>query len=208
MPDAPELNLDNILSRETHPKLSQLDSDFYERASQLIQELEAEKRRVEPDSKYERDITDQLNVAKGQVRDIIQIRMHKIVGMARAQSVKRDKSDPPAMPREEIVFYTALLSLMTAWRQDCHNRFAKSWVKKEKGVLPEKKNPEKPNIPPENKKDIKINYILVRLLRIVPTFVGMDRRNYTLAKEDVVMVPAVNARALITRKAAVQIVLK
>ncbi len=210
MPDAPELNLDSILSREKQPKLSQLDPDFYERASQLIKELEDEKRRAEPDSKKDEDITEQLEVAIEQISDIIQVRMRKIVGIAESQSVKRDKSDAPAMTREEIEFYNALIGLMTAWRQDCHGQFGKRRVKKETGVLHERKEPEKTAIPKssENKKDICKNYIVLRLLKNVPTFVGIDNRNYTLAKEDVVMVPTVNAKALITRTAAVQIGMK
>ena len=208
MPDAPELNLDSILSREERHELSRLDPDFYEKASQLIKELESEKSRAEPDSKKDEDITEQLEVANGQIRDIIQVRMRKIVGIAESQSKIRDKSDTPALTHEEIKFYNALVSLMTAWRQGCHNQFGKGRVKKEIGIAPERKEPGKPGVPKENKKEINKDFIVVRLLRNVPTFVGMDNRNYTLAKEDVVMVPGVNAKALITRKAAVQIVMK
>lgn len=211
MPEAPELNLRSVLTKEKHPGLSRLDPDFYEKVSQLINELEAEKRSAEPDSKHDEDITEQFEGAKGQVRDIILIRMRKIVSMAELQSKTMDKSDAPAMTREENGFYNALLSLMTAWRQDCHNRFAKKRVKKEvkkeTDIAPDLlKEPGKPEVPKENKTDITKNYIVVRLLKNVQTFVGMDNRNYTLAKEDVVTVPAVNGRALIKRKVAVQIV--
>lgn len=208
MPDASELNLDSILSKEKQPKLSQLDPDFFEKASRHIKELESEKSGAEPDSKKDEDITEQLEVVIGQVRDIIQVRMRKIIGIAESQSKKRDKSDTPAMTHEEIKFYNALVSLMTAWRQDCHDQFGKRRVKKEIGVLHERKEPEKPEVPKEKKKDISKDFIVLRLLKNVPTFVGMDNRNYTLAKEDVVMVPTVNAKALIIRKAAVQIVMK
>ncbi len=208
MLDAPELNLDSILSREKQPKLSQLDPDFFEKASRQIGELESEKSGAEPDSKKDEDITEQLEVVIGQVRDIIQVRMRKIVGIAEEQSKKRDKSDTPAMTREERGFYNALVSLMTSWRQDCHDRFGKRRIKKETCIAPERKEPEKPDVPKENKKDISKDFIVLRLLRNVPTFVGMDERHYTLAKEDVAMVPTVNAKALITRKAAVQIVMK
>lgn len=206
MPD--ELDLDGILSREKQPKLSQLDPDFFETVSGQIKELESEKSRAEPDSKQDEDITEQLEVVIGQVRDIIQVRMRKIIGIAESQSKKRDKSDTPAMTHEEIKFYNALVSLMTAWRQDCHNQFGKRRVKKETVISSERKEPEKPEVPKGKKKDISKDFIVLRLLRNMPTFVGMDERNYTLAKEDVVMVPTVNAKALIMRKAAVQIVMK
>lgn len=60
-------------------------------------------------------------------------------------------------------------------------------------------------IPMEDKKDISKEYIVVRLLKDIPTFVGVDGRNYTLAKEDVAVLSAVNAKALINRKAAIHI---
>ncbi|KPQ45006.1 MAG: hypothetical protein MPEBLZ_00391, partial [Candidatus Methanoperedens nitroreducens] len=58
------------------------------------------------------------------------------------------------------------------------------------------------------KKDISKEYIVVRLLKDIPTFVGVDGRNYTLAKEDVAVLSTVNAKALINRKAAIQIMVK
>ncbi|MBU4340096.1 MAG: hypothetical protein KKD46_04160, partial [Euryarchaeota archaeon] len=61
---------------------------------------------------------------------------------------------------------------------------------------------------PEGKKDISKEYIVVRLLKDIPTFVGADGRNYTMAKEDVAVLSAVNAKALINRNAAIQISVK
>lgn len=209
MPDASELNLDSILSREKQTKLSQLDPDFFETVLRQIGELESEKSGAEPDSKKDEDITEQLEVVIGQVRDIMHVRMYKIIRIASSQSVKRDKSDPPAMTHVEVKFYNALLSLMTAWRQDrLEQVLGKRQNKKVTGIATPRKEPEKPEDPKENKKDVSKDFIVLRLLRNVPTFVGMDERNYTLAKEDVVMVPSVNAKALIMRKAAVQIVMK
>ncbi|VVB53992.1 Uncharacterised protein [uncultured archaeon] len=73
-----------------------------------------------------------------------------------------------------------------------------------------KQSPEKNDISKElpDKKDISKEYIVVRLLKDIPTFVGVDGRNYTLAKEDVAVLSTVNAKALINRKAAIQIMVK
>lgn len=73
-----------------------------------------------------------------------------------------------------------------------------------------KQPPEKNDISKElpDKKDISKEYIVVRLLKDIPTFVGVDGRNYTLAKEDVAVLSTVNAKALINRKAAIQIMVK
>jgi DNA replication factor GINS len=48
----------------------------------------------------------------------------------------------------------------------------------------------------------------VRLLKDIPTFVGFDGCNYSLAKEDLAVLPTVNAKALIGKNAAVQIQVK
>ncbi|NJD51778.1 MAG: hypothetical protein FIB07_02810 [Candidatus Methanoperedens sp.] len=73
-----------------------------------------------------------------------------------------------------------------------------------------KQPPEKDDTSKElqDKKDISKEYIVVRLLKDIPTFVGVDGRNYTLAKEDVAVLSTVNAKALINRKAAIQIMVK
>jgi DNA replication initiation complex subunit (GINS family) len=55
------------------------------------------------------------------------------------------------------------------------------------------------------KKDLNKEYIVVRLLKNIPKFIGADGRNYRLGAQDVAVLPEVNAKALIKRKVAVQI---
>lgn len=55
-----------------------------------------------------------------------------------------------------------------------------------------------------NKNDFK-DYKIVRIIQNVPTFVGIDMREYTLMKNDVATIHTVNARGLINKKAAVEI---
>lgn len=197
MPDAPELNLDSILGREKQPELSKLDPDFYDKVADKVAGLISE---LEADSIENEDITDQLEVTKRQVMEIIQARTGKIIRIASSQSVKRNKGDAPALTQEERKLYNALLDLCTEWWRDFDRLFRR---------MPKKKpeNQEKPYVPNEEKKKIRdvSGYIMVRLLITVPPFVGFDNRNYTLAKEDVAMVPGVNAKALIARKAAVRV---
>ena len=195
MPDAHELNLDSIIGKEKQPELSRLDPEFYDKVARLISELEAEKKRD-----TDEEITNRLELAKRQVLEIIQERMRKIIRIATVQAVMRDKGDAPALTQEEKKLYNALLDLITGWRRGLDQVFGKRPGKKEK---PEKKEPEK-EIHVRKINNFK-KYIMVRLLTTVPTFVGFDDRNYTLAKEDVAMLPDVNAKALIARKAAVQI---
>lgn len=198
MPDGPELNLDSILGKEKQPGLSQLDPEFYDKVGGFLSELEAEKKRGDTDD----EITNQLEFAKRQVMEIIQERMRKIIRIATTQAVMRDKGDAPALTHEEKKLYNALLDLITGWRRELDQLFKGS---PKKDVSLRQKEPEITEGVKQKKRDIS-GYIMVRLLINVPTFVGFDNRNYTLAKEDVAMVPGVNANALIARKAAVKVV--
>lgn len=209
MPDAPELNLDSILGKEKKPELSQIDPEFYERAAKLLSELEAEKNKAAPESTNYTLLANLLETSKAKVRDILQVRMRKIVNKANSQSVKKEKSpEPLSLTQEEKELYNALLDLLSEWRgKRLDQVFGKRPDKKEVSQKEEKEPEKEEHVPKEKTKNFK-DYIMVRLLTDVPTFVGMDNRNYTLAKEDVAMMPGVNAKALIARKAAVQIVMK
>ncbi len=52
------------------------------------------------------------------------------------------------------------------------------------------------------KNNINEGYVVVQILKDLPTFTGADGRNYTVSAEDVVMLPQLNATGLIKRKAA------
>ena len=55
---------------------------------------------------------------------------------------------------------------------------------------------------PRGKSNINEEFVVVRILEDLPTFKAMDNRNYTLRAEDVVVLPALNAKGLIKRNAA------
>ncbi|MFQ6120348.1 MAG: hypothetical protein ACE5KE_10740 [Methanosarcinales archaeon] len=53
-----------------------------------------------------------------------------------------------------------------------------------------------------------IEYLIVRVLKDIPTFLGVDGRHYTLFKEDVVAIPYINAKVLCKRRVALPIKIK
>ncbi len=147
-------------------------------------------------------------------------------------SKQKEKHNLDSMTREERIFYNRLLEVMTEWRSEVVNNIFKRTHHQPVPVedkLPEILPPEKNDISkespekkedsekeslekkddsskePSDKKDISKEYIVVRLLKDIPTFVGVDGRNYTFAKEDVAVLSTINAKALINRKAAIQI---
>jgi DNA replication factor GINS len=52
------------------------------------------------------------------------------------------------------------------------------------------------------KNNINDKYVVVRILKNLPTFTGSDSRNYTVSAEDVVVLPNLNASGLIKKNAA------
>jgi len=220
MHDKTRINLDNILKveREERKKLVALEADFYGKIADQIRELDDEKRKINDmySTKYSL-LEDELKTVRNAIESIIYKRTTKIINEARynaeislhAPTRPKENRNIDSMTTEERRFYDQLVELMTQWRGEVVNRI----YRKEKPVedIPHiceikdiHENTTK-EIPVEDKKDISKEYIVVRLLKDIPTFVGVDGCNYTLAKEDVAVLSTVNAKALINRKAAIQI---
>ncbi len=210
MPDESSINFNNILRDERKSKLVPLESDFYEKAAEQIRRLEYEKKGIEDtySTKYA-IIEDELKTSRKALENIIERRTKKIITEAslRASSKQKEKQDIDSMTREERDFYNRLLGLMTEYRGEILEKISKrdkQPISSHHEVLEKKQN----DTSSEGKKDISKEYIVVRLLKDIPTFAGADGRHYTLAKEDVAVLPSVNARALIGRNAAIQILVK
>jgi len=229
MPEKSRVNLENILKveREERKKLVPLEHDFYGNIAGQIQDLEDEKRKInDPYNTKHAIIEDEQKTVKNAIESIIYKRTTKIINEARYNaeislhetSKQKEKHNFDSMTREERIFYNRLLEVMTEWRSEVINRIFKREkpacnppaVIPEENKLPEISHLEKKDTGEEHsdKKDISKEYIVVRLLKDIPTFVGVDGRNYTLTKEDVAVLSTVNAKALINRKAAIQIMVK
>ncbi|MBC7085001.1 MAG: hypothetical protein H5T43_01335 [Methanomethylovorans sp.] len=52
------------------------------------------------------------------------------------------------------------------------------------------------------KSNINEEFVVVRILKDIPTFKALDNRNYTLSAEDVVVLPTLNAQGLVKRNVA------
>lgn len=198
MPE-PSLNLRNILRDEKKAKLSLVDKDFYEKARKHIRELEAELERSKLGEVKYQIIEDDLFDANDCFGLIIERRMAKLIKEASLRTSIKNRQEPENMTPEDGGLYNILYKTMSDWRGDRLNPTAQVKVQVPL-VQPQPEPVKKPDV----KRDLK-DYTVVRVLRTIPTFVGMDGRNYTLAKEDVATVPIVNANALVSRGAAVKI---
>jgi DNA replication factor GINS len=214
MPDSSRIKLNDILrdERKTRSKLVPLESGFYETVAAQIRELEEEKRKIDDiySTKYA-ILEDELKTARKAIDNIVERRTAKIINLAslHSSSKPKDQKEIDSMTSGEREFYNKLLELMTEYRSQLMDRI---FIKKEKQAVPLQPQVSRYNEPKETssegKKDINKEYIVVRLLKDIPTFVGADGRNCTLAKEDVAVLSAVNAKALINRNAAIQISVK
>jgi len=201
MPEPSKPDLKNILREEQKEKLSPIDKDFYENVRKHIQELGIELKSMDPGSIKYQILEDELNKAKKNYNSILETRMAKINYEASVRkSLKlKDDREPENMTQEERDLYTGLYDLMSTFRNKCLDVSAQAKARDPAQAAapePKKKTRSAPNI-----KD----YIMVRILHDIPTFAGMDGKNYTLAREDVATVPVVNANALILRGAALKI---
>ena len=202
MPDAPDLNLESILEKEKLPDLSKIDPDFYDKAARLLIELEAEKTKYPQGTTKSRISVDMLETSKDTVLDILKIRLRKIIRLVEYQSgVAESIPVPESLTHEEKDLYNAFLDVMFKWKDARVNHIY--------GIKPEKEEPVKETVNQEvsaqPKKKTLRDYTLVRIISDIPTFMGIDNLQYTLAKEDVVTLPAIHANALIAKKAAVKI---
>jgi DNA replication factor GINS len=214
MPDSSRIKLNDILrdERKTRSKLVPLESGFYGTVAAQICELEEEKRKIDDiySTKYA-ILEDELKTARKAIDNIVERRTAKIINLAslHSSSKPKDQKEIESMTPGEREFYNKLLQLMTGYRSELMDRI---FIKKEKQVVPLQPQVSRYHEPKETssegKKDINKEYIVVRLLKDIPTFVGADGRNYTLAKEDVAVLSAVNAKALINRNVAIQISVK
>ncbi len=214
MPDRSHIKLNDILrdERKTKSKLVPLESDFYEKVAEQIRELEDEKKKDEDtySTKYA-ILEDELKTARKAIDNIIERRTAKIINLAsfHSSSKPREKQNIDSMTPGERDFYNKLLELMTGYRSGLVDRIFSKKPKQPVALQVQVSRENLPEeVPLEGKKDISKEYIVVRLLKDIPTFVGADGRNYSLAKEDVAVLSAVNARALINRNAAIQISVK
>lgn len=227
MPEKSRINLHNILKveREERKKLVPLEEDFYENVAGQIQDLEEDKRKIDdPYSTKYAIIEDEQKTVKNAIESIIYKRTTKIINEARYNaelslyetSRQKENHNIDSMAKEERKFYNRLLEVMTEWRSEVVNNIFRKEKKENTVNHQDPVIDEAPSRPPEgnkdivtanviDKKDISKEYIVVRLLKDIPTFVGVDGRNYTLSKEDVAVLSTVNAKALINRKAAIQI---
>ena len=173
-----------ILEKSRTGKIQKIDEDFYDRLRERIEELEELRRKAEDDREISR-IEDELRTLKRIRRRIFEIRTGKIVRAAWAE-VCETESGIEGLENLIEVERNLLRRLV-----EVINEFKRS--------IFESVEPERKEGTVEEEEDVSTSedgFVLVRVKGDIPEFEGIDGKTYKLRREDVVTLPALNAKAL------------
>jgi len=184
------MDIANTLREERKTaELQHLDKNFYLQMGAYLADLAQELSRIgDPFSVEAQILQDTLKGERNSVNKLMDQRMKKIVRRAlrnaRSDSIERVIQ---GMTEEEEEIYQNLLSAIAGGRE---------------AILSHVAHTERPLT---GKKDIGREYEIVRLLDNIPMFVGVDGKNYLLARDDVAALPAVHARNLRNKNLAAEV---
>ena len=204
-------------SRKTFQKLP---FGFYQDAQRLIATLEQQLSSSEPDSRGARMLSDQRTTARENLGQLFKNRMYKIMLFAVKSTLGEWEGESAKMAKmdelERDVYITVRDVLLRA-RKSAVDMAVPAFPAYEEEMTVQPSEPaveSQPSAGAEpsegtsslpSKNNINEEYVVVRTLEAVPTFLGSDGRTYALGREDVATVPVANAKVLIKRSIAVGI---
>jgi DNA replication factor GINS len=218
--------ISQTLRKERNQKLKAIQADFYLEAEKYIRELEGDIKRIDnsrsPESKILRD---EHEGALSALETIFMKRIGKAIEMATLQSNANkpiSKDIEKLLPVEKRLYDLVLQGIKAAKTEligpilypDFENIAVWPEIAMERQVpigtrgetearigIPVIAVGEGSGVEPD-KNHINEEYVVVRILKDLPTFTGADGRNYTVSAEEVVVLPQPNATGLVKRNAA------
>lgn len=218
--------ISQTLYKEKNQTLKAIPADFYLEAGKYLRQLEEDIRKVNNSRSPEfKMLHDEQERALSDLETIFMKRIGKVITRATNQShankpiskdiekllpaekrlydlvlqgieaVKVELLGPILYPDSEkiavwpIIGKEMQISASIRGGQEAGKGISITAVDKEKAAETDKKN-------------INGEYVVVRILKDLPTFTGADGRNYTVSAEDVIVLPQLNATGLIKRNAA------
>ncbi|WP_407281632.1 hypothetical protein V7O61_12245 [Methanolobus sp. WCC1] len=223
--------LKNVLRDEGSSTLKSLHPGFYRDVEKYLKELEEEIFKIDnPRSVESKMLDNELQSAITDIEVIFIRRIRKIISYAtnNAFSSMPPSQDMSKLLPEEKKVYDAVLTAINSARSELlvpilDPQAAGSKGKKEAPANnkvhdteeamasdhtgnPENMDTDMPsdtsNKGEIGKSNINKEFVVVRILEDLPTFKAMDNHNYTLHAEDVIVLPALNAKGLIKRNVA------
>lgn len=202
------MNLEELAYRLTvereSDRLQELEDSFYDDSAQYIRQLEQDKDAAKS-YKEASMIDDEIKNARLIIEGVFDRRMSKIIEYA-AIAASGTRVSVDGMTGGERSMYESLISSLEKGRKEILEPILE---------MPSRHNIAK-NIsykttsmeqPIENaltfNNDLSEEVMLVRVLKDIPRFVGVDGRHYQLSGEDVVVLPKANALVLCNKSVAI-----
>ena len=205
-----------ILDKErSSSTLQKLPHDFYEQVSDYIQELKDELYEMGSEDSKAALLNDELNTARIRIESIFNKRIGKIINLA-SSKVGGLMAQPNGLISKEKDVFEQVVEILEGGRATMLDPVlvgAKIDAAKEKQIQKEplaqsaqsKKEDFKEEKLVSSKENKSKDYVLVRILKDIPTFIGVDGKNYTVSKEDVILLPLTNADVLCKRGVAFKV---
>jgi DNA replication factor GINS len=218
--------ISQTLYKEKNQTLKAIPADFYLEAEKYLRQLEEDLGKINnPRSTEFRMLHDEHEGALSALETIFMKRIGKVITMANLQSHANkpiSKDIEKLLPAEKRLYDLVLQGIEAAkiellgpilypdsekiavWPVTGKGMQVSASIRggqeAGKGISITAVGKEK--VAETDKKNINEEYVVVRILKDLPTFTGSDGRNYTVSAEEVVILPQLNATGLIKRNAA------
>lgn len=218
--------ISQTLYKEKNQKLKEIPADFYLEAEKYLRQLEEDIEKINNSRSPEfKMLHDEHEGALSALETIFMKRIGKVITMATFQSHANkpiSKDIEKLLPAEKGLYDLVLQGIEAAkiellgpilypdsekiavWPEIGGGRKISASIRGGmevgKGISITAVGNEK--AAETGNKNIDGEYVVVRILKDLPTFTGADGRNYTVSAEDVVVLPQLNAAGLIKRNAA------
>ncbi len=181
------MNIDElmILAERSRTAIEKIDDDFYERLKERIAELEERMKKASDEDATR--IEDEIRTLKKIQKKIFEARTGKIIRLAWAEVCNTESGieGKENLIQVEKDFLEKLKELILKFRE----LLLEKRVEKEESIE-------------------EGDYVLLRIKQDIPEFEGVDGKTYKLRREDVVLIPKLNANGLIKSGVAEKIEVK
>ena len=182
------------LKERKEGRLTKMPTSFYEQ----VKYLENQIKKVIEDSK---DNVKRLEKSNSDMRklmdlklDLHKLRERKLTDLAREKVNGQNPNTDNVHPNESE-YLESICSVIEKHRENTLLNTDFKFIPEKIVEKPEIKVEKKPEIKVEKKPD-NPEYLSVKVLEDLPTFTGMDAKNYTLKNGDIESIPIYNARML------------
>lgn len=202
------MNLEDLANRlameRESDRLQELDDSFYERAATYVKQLE-HARQEAADYKELAMIDDEIKNSRILIEGVFDRRMSKVIQYASIYAAGTRISVDNLTRAEKEVFDALVVALehgrlkilVPALELSSGRNVAKNIL----GGATTKEQPIESSI--SLNKELGEEVMMVKVLKDVPTFMGVDGRQYHLSGEDVVVLPKANALVLCNKNIAI-----